>query len=223
MGELDQIRMQRRSGSEPFRNGAEELDFDLLSFWQWSSSDIVSNATRGVLAEYLVAAAVGVADGVREEWAAYDLCGPQDTKIEVKSAAYIQSWFQTRPSSISFRCGKTLAWDAQTNEQAQEKRRHADVYVFALLAHQDKATVDPLDVSQWAFYVVPTFRLDQRTRSQHSITLASLQRELGVEPVDYFKLREAIDAAAVLQEAEGAKEQISSALRSIGDGPRHSE
>ena len=205
MGELDRLVAQRRSGSESFHNKNQELGFDLLDFWQWSSSDILSNAMRGVLAEYLVARAVGVADGVREEWAAYDLSGPHDTKIEVKSAAYLQSWYQQKLSSISFSCRKSLGWDAETNQQDREKRRHADVYVFALLDHQDKATVDPLDVSQWKFYVVPTFRLDQRTRSQHSITLASLERELGIKPVDYSKLREAVDAAGVLQRAQLAK------------------
>jgi len=29
-------------------------------------------------------------------------------------------------------------------------RRHSHVYVFALLAHTDKATVNPLDLDQWA-------------------------------------------------------------------------
>ena len=53
-------------------------------------------------------------------------------------------------------------------------RRHADVYVFALLAHQDKASVDPLDLAQWKFYVLPTSTLDSRNRSQYSITLKSL-------------------------------------------------
>ncbi len=149
-----------------------------------------------VLAEYLVAKAFGAAEGVHEEWAAFDLCDARGVTIEVKSAAYIQSWHQKRLSSISFSCRKTLAWDADGNQLGSEKRRQAQVYVFALLAHKDKATVNPLDVSQWQFYVVPTCKLDERTRSQHSITLASIQGELGVEPVSYFELKQAVDAAA---------------------------
>ena len=46
------------------------------------------------------------------------------------------------------------------------KRRQAEVYVFALLAHQHGATLDPLDVAQWEFFVVPTVTLDRRERSQ---------------------------------------------------------
>lgn len=48
--------------------------------------------------------------------------------------------------------------------------------MFALLGHTDKETVNPLDISQWKFFAVPTAWLDARKRSQHSITLASLRR-----------------------------------------------
>jgi hypothetical protein len=54
-------------------------------------------------------------------------------------------------------------------------QRQADVYVFALLAHREKTTIDPMNVAQWEFYVLPTRVLDSRARSQHSITLRSLQ------------------------------------------------
>ena len=66
-------------------------------------------------------------------------------------------------------------------------KRHADVYVFALLAHTDKLTVDPLNINQWEFYVLPTTALDERKRSQHSITLKSLE-DLSGGKVDYVQL-----------------------------------
>ena len=53
------------------------------------------------------------------------------------------------------------------------------VYVFALLAHKDKSSIDPLNVRQWRFYVLPSVILDARTRSQHSITLNSLEALAG--------------------------------------------
>lgn len=196
--EFGPIEVRRRLGDESFRDGARDLGFDLIGFWQWSCSDLVSNATRGILAEYLVAQALGVADGVREEWAAFDLTAADGTRIEVKSAAYIQSWHQERPSSITFRVPKTRAWDRESNRQGVDARRQADVYVFALLAHQDQASIDPLDLSQWAFFVVPTAQLDNRTRSQHSITLNSL-RALAGEPVTFSELRHAVQQAAKIQ------------------------
>lgn len=76
-----------------------------------------------------------------------------------------------------------------------EIKRQADVYVFALLAHTDKATVDPLNVKHWRFYVVPTRVLNARTRSQHSITLNSLCALCGRDGVPFEELRGAVDRA----------------------------
>ena len=166
MGNLSRIPQLRRDGTERFHSGGADLGFDLLGFWKWSVSDLVSNATRGRLAEYIIATAIGAADGVRDEWAAYDLLDPRGISIEVKSAAYIQTWHQDRLSTISFNCAPSFAWDPETNRQSDVKRRQAEVYVFALLAHQHQATLDPLDVAQWEFYVVPTVTLDRRERSQ---------------------------------------------------------
>ena len=200
---LGQIPAVRRSGAERFHDNGKDLKFNLLGFWQWSASDIVSNATRGRLAEYLIANAIGTAEGVRDEWAAYDLCDPMGTRIEVKSAAYIQSWSQRRLSTISFSCPKTLAWDPATNLQDTVKRRQAEVYVFALQTCVDQGQLDPFDLAQWEFYVVPTAVLDRRERSQHSITLKSLQG-LPCEAVSYEGLQDAITAAAARHHRESA-------------------
>ena len=200
MGNLGRIQQFRRDGSERFHDDDRDLGFNLLGFWEWSASDVLSNATRGRLAEYIIASAIGAADGVRDEWAAYDLLDPRGISIEVKSAAYIQSWHQERLSTISFNCPKSLAWDPDTNRQSDVKRRQAEVYVFALLAHQVKSTVDPFNLSQWEFYVVPTMTLDRRERSQHSITLKSL-RALHGDAVGFADLSRAIAAAAAVHRA----------------------
>jgi hypothetical protein len=78
----------------------------------------------------------------------FDLLDPRDISIEVKSAAYIQSWHQDRLSTISFNCAPSFAWDPETNRQSDVKRRQAEVYVFALLAHQNQAT-HRTETSQW--------------------------------------------------------------------------
>jgi hypothetical protein len=62
-------------------------------------------------------------------------------KVEVKSAAYIQTWYQSSLSKISFRTPKTRAYDPNNNQLDVEARRQADVYIFAVLAHQDKSTI----------------------------------------------------------------------------------
>jgi hypothetical protein len=186
----------RRSGAETVHADGRPVGGTLLEFWQWSASDLVSNATRGRLAEYLVHRAVGSPEqSVRDEWDAFDLTTPEGTRVEVKSAAYVQSWHQERLSSIVFRTPKTRAWSADTNRQEAEARRQAQVYVFALLHHTDKPSVDPLNVRQWTFYVLPTRVLDARTRSQDSITLTSLQALCG-QATPFEEISRAIRQAA---------------------------
>jgi len=198
MTDLGRIESELRNGDELLHQDGHALGPTLLDFWRWSASDIVSNATRGILAEYLVASAIGAAGGTREEWAMWDLTAPDGTRLEIKSAAYVQTWQQERLSKVSFGCAKTQAYDPLTNQPQGEPCRHADVYVFALLQHEDQATLDPLNVSQWAFFIVPTASLDGRTRSQHSITVPSLRTLVG-ESVGYSELEQAIRAAARIQ------------------------
>jgi len=52
--------------------------------------------------------------------------------------------------------------------------------------------VDPLNIDQWHFYVLPTAVLDARKRSQHSITLKSLEK-LCSEPTTYDELPKAVE------------------------------
>jgi hypothetical protein len=194
--ELPRITQQPRPGTELLHSNGSDLGVSVLDFWRWSSSDLLSNATRGRFAEFIVAGALGVAlDEVRDEWGAYDLKSPEGIRIEVKSAAYIQSWHQSKPSLISFRTPKTRAWNPDTNLQESEARRQAEVYVFALLAHTDQTTIDPLNVNQWHFFVLSTIVLDARTRSQHSITLRTLVALSGGE-VMYNDLKRAVQRAA---------------------------
>jgi hypothetical protein len=87
----------------------------------------------------------------------------------------LQSCAQKELSRISFGTPRTLTWDADGGVFAGVAQRHAQVYVSVLLAHTDKATVDPLDLAQGVFYVLPTAVLNGLTRSQHSITLKTLE------------------------------------------------
>ena len=193
---LARLDITSKSGSESFIASGRAIGLNLLDFWRWSTSDLVSNATRGVLAEFIVASALGISpDTPRDEWAAWDLTMPEGIKVEVKSAAYIQSWNQRELSKITFNTPKTRAWNADSNRQSTESKRQADVYVLALLGHQDKATIDPLNLDQWEFFVLPTATLDARTRSQHSITLPSLLKLHG-ESVPFTGLRNAVLIAA---------------------------
>jgi hypothetical protein len=71
----------RKTGQEEFILAGEDRELTLLDFWRWSVSDLVSNATLGRLAEFIVAGALGVECNVRAEWDAYDLTIPEGIKV----------------------------------------------------------------------------------------------------------------------------------------------
>ncbi len=189
--DLRKLEVERKTGSERFHANGQALPFDVLTFWRWSSSDLVNNAMRGVLAEYLVACDLGVTDGTRVEWDAYDVQTKQGIKVEVKSAAYLQSWHQKQLSAISFDIRPTTGWDANSNTTSAIRKRQADVYVFALLKHQDKATLDPLNVEQWTFYVLPAAVLDLKMPNQKRVSLTTLER-LGPTKAKFGELASSI-------------------------------
>lgn len=176
-----------KTGNELFTYLNQSIEYRLIDFWKWSASDLVSNTTRGRLAEFIVAMTLGVdIKIVRDEWQAYDLITPEGIKVEVKSASYIQSWYQKDYSIISFSIKKSLLWDSETNIQSKEACRPSDVYVFALLKHKEKDTINPMILEQWGFYVVSTEVINNYKRSEHSITLKSLQKltdEIGFEQI----------------------------------------
>src|SRR6266852_730261 len=110
---LSPIKQMRKTGAEPFRTGGIGLGFTLLDFWQWAASDLVGNTTRGRLAEFIVARALGLGiTDLRNEWESFDLVTPSNLKVEVKSAAYIQSWFQKSHSNICFVVSTRRGWDS---------------------------------------------------------------------------------------------------------------
>jgi hypothetical protein len=182
--ELQLITPKRKRGSEPFTYNKENQKATLLDFWKWSNSDLIGNTSRGVLAEFIVAMALGTYKGVREGWTAYDLRSKEGIKIEVKSASYVQSWHQKDFSKIVFSIRPSRAWDPKTNKVDKEQKLHADVYVFALLKHLDKATINPLDLNQWTFYVITTKKLP----SAKSVTLTKL-KTLTPKNCSYKRLR----------------------------------
>ena len=191
---LGRVKAERKTGDEVFSLGQTPMDFNLGSFWQWSGSDLLGNALRGRLAEFIVGKAIGSDSAVREEWGSYDLVSPTGTKVEVKSSSYLQSWAQKQHSSISFGIKPTLGWSAELNEYEDTKRRQADVYVFCVFKHKSKLSADPMNLDQWDFYVLPTPTLEDNLRNQKQIGLKALL-SLKPEHATFEELASAVERA----------------------------
>lgn len=170
----------KKSGEERFIFHEEETDIRLLEFWQWNQSDLLNNALRGTIAEFIVAKAVNATNEFRVEWDAYDLVTPSGIKIEVKSASYLQSWHQEKLSTIQYSIRPTLGWEASTNTYNTEVKRSADVYVFYLLNEQNRSVVNPLNLDQWEFLILSTEQINSEKGKQKMIGLNGL---LKMKPI----------------------------------------
>lgn len=176
------------TGAESF----DGLEASVIDFWRFAMNDLRTNNVRGYLAEFLVARAVG-SRGSRVEWDPWDVTSPDGTRIEVKSAGFLQAWAQKKLSSPTFRVSAAYGWDAATGTWSEEQLFHADVYVFCLHTAKTHDEYDPLTASQWQFYVAD--RAAIMGRSGASMGLPVLAKIAG-EPVSYPELRGAIAAAA---------------------------
>lgn len=177
--EFSKIEPSLKTGQEFFHIRGNNIGHNFLSFWQWSSSNILSNTLRGILAEYIVSIDIQCPYKFRDEWDDFDLITPDGIKIEVKSASYIQSWKQKKISKISFGIQPTKIW-TENDKRSLVAKRQSDYYVFCVLSHQVQETIDPLNLSQWDFYVLATKKIDEILGAQKTITLSSL---LKLSPV----------------------------------------
>ena len=187
---IEAIKTEKKSGTEDFILEDKNLDINVLNFWQWSASDLLTNRQRGILAEYIVASVLKLDSKPRSEWDAFDLTTEDDVKIEIKSASYIQSWEQKEFSKISFSIQPTVKWDGY--KRTTDRKRQSDIYVFCLIANKDIETINPLDLNQWKFYIIKTSKLDDVLGNQKTLSLSKLEK---LQPIiaKYDEISKAID------------------------------
>ena len=125
----------------------------VADFWRFAMPDLRMNNTRGLFAEFLVSQAVK-SQQPRVEWASHDVETQDGLRIEVKTSAYLQAWEQRSLSPIRFGGLRARTWSPGAGYR-ETKSYNADVYVFAVQTARDHAAYDPLDTSQWDFYVLP--------------------------------------------------------------------
>jgi hypothetical protein len=182
---FEKIEASRIPIDKHFEHRNRAMDFSITDFWQWALSDLIENRNRGILAEFLVMKALGINQNTRLEWDAYDLITANGVKIEIKSAAYFQSWEQKNKSDIVFNI-------APTNHNTPQAKRLADIYIFCLLnIEDDSQSINPMQLEQWTFYIVKTDELNQRLKNQKTLRLKTLATLYHIE-CDYAHLRESM-------------------------------
>ncbi|QEO15687.1 hypothetical protein FLP10_15570 [Agromyces intestinalis] len=161
------------------------LDARVIDFWRYAAPDLRTNTVRALLAEFLVARALGER-ATRVEWDDVELRW-EDLAIVVKSAAFLQAWDQRQLSRIVFTGLRGQSWHPRTGYSGVAAHR-GDVYVFAVQTSTSHEAYDPLDLRPWRFWVLPKRVLEDLGASSISLTAV---REL-VEPVELDGLRDAV-------------------------------
>ena len=179
---LDEIKIIPKKGNEYFCYENSFLDISINDYWSWAQSNLIENRTRGILAEFIVKKGLNIESDVRIEWDDYDLITRNGKRIEVKSAAYIQTWKQNKFSSISFDI------EPKKNRETGKLERNSDYYLFCLLHHKTQNTLNPMNLEQWTFYVLETNVINQLKNNQKKIGLNPL---LEMNPLicDFEKLK----------------------------------
>lgn len=159
-------------------------------FWRWALNDLRDDSTRGVLAEFVVARALGDLSERRERGANYDVLTPSGIRVVVKSRGRLQSWSQTQPSRVTF--GRILgrAGDPDGHEWHKKPEIQTDVFVFAIQTCTEPGRYDPFDLSQWEFRVVSAARISPL--ATRSLSLATLD-EIAPDRLYVAELREAVE------------------------------
>ena len=175
-----------------FRGGPDSINRRTISdFWQWAYSGLMQNTERGVLAEYIVAALLGIDDKLRVPWIAYDLKLPNGKTVEVKTMSKLQAWYQSRLSLPRVVIRPTRNWDPKTGVMEEKPKFHSDLYVICFFKAESHDIADPLNLAQWEFYALSQKQVVRLLKGRKSISL-KLLKSLRVNPVTAYGLKDKV-------------------------------
>ena len=186
-------------GTEHICFKQKDLPITILNFWQWGYSNLLQNILRGKFAEFIVKIALAETNPKfleknNNSLSPYDLTGPVipstklQSRIEVKSAAFVQTWDIRHPNQATFRIAPSVAPDENGEYvEGATRQRNNDIYVFTVYKATSREE-NILDLSLWEFYVLPTFKIesDVKLRKQKTISLKAVQNLCN--PVPFNKL-----------------------------------
>ncbi len=186
------------------------LDRSVDEFRRWVLSDWKSPTTRALLAEYFVRCATSTDSKLAKDWNYVDIELADGTTIEVKCSARLQPQrdekLVRRPPRFDIG-KKKCAWSCRECAwlpEPDEPRRWADIYVLCLEKGTDRDSYNPLDLSQWEVFVIPTSRLDEKFPDQKTVSVSRLLQE-GFEPVGFDRLGSKIEQVRQVVAASSAK------------------
>lgn len=177
-----------------------EPAFSVLDFWRFSYSQLLGQSET--IAEFLVCQSLGIekAENVNY-WTAYDL-SYKGKRIEVKATSYIHPWNRRVSNTRTFSIAPSNnAYWSELPGQRESPRlaRQSEIYVFCLNTERNTKNPQPLNIDNWEFYVVPTYRINAYCErngnpNQKTINLTVIKRIVG-QATKFGELKETIEEA----------------------------
>ena len=166
-----------------------------LHFWKWAFSDLRDDDIKGIFAEWMVRALLGLPfdSGRRVSWADWDIAlrqnTPQETHIEVKASAVWQSWklvdvYGDHKSNVGpralnpnrIRFGGLCARGGDLDQWTGKQRFKSDFYIFCMQTETDPTTWNAWNLAQWEFFMLSRQKLEDENVGS-SVSLAWLRRQ----------------------------------------------
>lgn len=172
----------------------------VLDYWRQECCALVS--LQDSIAEFLVSRALGVTKAENiVKWTGYDV-SYKSKRIEVKATSYIHQWNKGNFSEnrvFSIAPSNTEWWAIKDESERRKLSRQSEMYVFCVNTQRDYEHFDPLRVDSWEFYVIPTFRINERCErignpNQKTIRMSRVKKLAG-EPVKWTGLKEKVEDA----------------------------
>jgi hypothetical protein len=168
--------MELFTGKENFLSHGSPTGLTMQDFWQFQYSNVYD--MQEYIAEFLVAKALGLEKPFnRDGWTLWDI-DYRGRRIEVKETGYYHSWRKDGKVSKQRTFGISQAYSVdESGERVKDKNgndikeRQNDYYVFCLNIGEDREGSNPLELSHWEFYVVPTKILNEVCGNNQSINL----------------------------------------------------
>lgn len=178
------------NGNEKFSNKGIDLDFAIIDLWKYKFSNIYN--MQEVIAEFIVEKALNMEKSYNvDSWTLYDILY-REKRIEIKQTSYYHTWNENMKVSNQRIFGITKANSSYENSDEKNKyERQNDIYVFCLNIGETKETSNPLDVSNWEFYIVPTKVINKECGNNKTISLGRV-RQIA-EKKEYDEVKAYID------------------------------
>jgi len=183
------MKLKQRSDSDRFLNNGKPAGFSVGEFWRWGVADLAHPTILPWVAEYVVRQALNSLTPSRDPAPPAEVRTPNGARVRVVATSARPTVTGSKRWRVSF----DVTPDNPVEDSATP-RRLADVYVFCLLDNQRPVPNDPLELSRWKFFVLPTHVLDRVCPEQRSINRDSLEW-LNPMACNFEGLADAVDLA----------------------------